>query len=187
MFKVKAWLYEIIKTYFGKCVFHFIGERIHGFSPGAYRHEVSRLSWREWVFTSCSVGMAVFADTASLWALPAAWASGPVAVTDTIGTTIATPQVVKPPFWNCSFSEKKKRQASDSHLLSLTDFIWKLTCPVGENEDCVRYNNKGGGEMYSDINKHYIYRKLFTSPSDCIVYSLAPLLVASVFVLKISM
>lgn len=47
MFKVKARIYEIIKTYFGKCGFHFISERICGFSPGVYIHEERMtLSWR---------------------------------------------------------------------------------------------------------------------------------------------
>lgn len=74
--------------------FHFIGGRIHGFSPGGLqtRSEQSVLEGVGICFMQCWEGSVrrQCRPAGPHKGFPTAWASGPVAVTDTIGTTIAT-------------------------------------------------------------------------------------------------
>lgn len=108
MFKVKACIYKILKTYFGKCGFHFVGERICGFSPKAHIHRArTSLSRRHRILAACSVDRT----------LQPAGPHGrvPFHVGSRSGSgdgyhwpCKSCPYVVGPPFWNRAFSEKKK-------------------------------------------------------------------------------
>lgn len=93
------------------------------------------------------------------------------------------PYIVKPPFGTVGSLRRKKTGFCQPFVVTYW-FKLKLACFVEQKEKCVRYTSKKGRRC-PVIYKHYIYRELFSVPSDYIFSSFATFLVGFGLLLKL--